>query len=120
MLPRGRLEEVHRSSTRSPRCPQSVVFPQVPRSVLYGGWGTDHGPIREMVFAVLRQPNHGPIRAMVFAVLRRPSVPDTLCAGVPDVLATCVKNHGPIRAMVFAVLRQPSIPDTFAQEFRTS
>ena len=48
----GRVEEVHHSSTRSPRCPQSVVFPQAPRSVLYGGWGTNHGPIREHPIAV--------------------------------------------------------------------
>ena len=58
-------------------------------SVLYGGWRTDHGPIREMVFSV-----HHSCADFVKSVKSATAAehPRHLCTGVPDVLATCVKN----------------------------
>ena len=56
------------------------------RSVLYGGWGTDHGPIREMVFAV-----HHSCADFVKSAAAAEH-PRHLYTEVPDVLATCVKK----------------------------
>ena len=57
----GCVEEVHCSSTRSPRCPQSVVFPQVPRApglCCTEAGAPTMGPFVKLVFAVLLQPSH--------------------------------------------------------------
>ena len=56
------------------------------RSMLYGGWGTDHGPIREMTFAI----PHSCDDFVKFASAAEH--PRHLYSGVPDVLADCVRK----------------------------
>ena len=56
------------------------------RSVLYGGWGTDHGPIREMAFSVPHSCEDF-VNSATAA-----EHPKHLYTGVPDVLAECVQR----------------------------
>ena len=56
------------------------------RSVLYGGWGTDHGPTREMAFSVPHSCDDF-VRSATAA-----EHPKHLYTGVPDVLTQCVQR----------------------------